>query len=98
MTPHKHAEVIRAYADGAQIQWRQTDEKPWQDIDGPSFSNVYQYRVKPKETIKLYRSVSLLDDDNNTISLWYEETANTANMVFFFEPDTLKFLGAEVLK
>jgi hypothetical protein len=46
-TPHKHAAVIHAYADGAVIQWRRNANDGWQDLRHPSFLEDYEYRSKP---------------------------------------------------
>lgn len=55
--PHKHAEVIKAWADGATIQVRVKPEHRWQDLDphwlAPCFAIDAEYRVKP-EPKKLY--------------------------------------------
>jgi len=47
--PHKHAALIKAWADGAEIQVL-TIGDTWQDISDPHW-NGEQYRIKPK-TIK----------------------------------------------
>lgn len=46
-TPHKHAEVIKAWADGATIQVRGLCSDPWEDIKSPSWWVGNEYRVKP---------------------------------------------------
>jgi len=52
--PRKHAEAIKAWADGAQIQQRYPDEDFWSDCDvsdssTPLFEATYiEFRVKPK--------------------------------------------------
>lgn len=52
--PHKHAEVIKAWADGAEIQRRApTDLYPeWIDIADPWWHGDWEYRVKPQPTKK----------------------------------------------
>ena len=56
--PHKHAELIKAWADGAEIQVKGgghfTDDPIWMDIEHPSWRDGIDYRIKPK-TIK-YRN------------------------------------------
>ncbi len=47
--PHKHAELIKAWADGAVIQCFSTAYNQWLDIDTPSWDNDTQYRIKPEE-------------------------------------------------
>jgi hypothetical protein len=48
--PHKHAEVIKAWADGAMVQLRTDAGMEWTDIKDPSFCEDYQYRIKPEST------------------------------------------------
>ena len=47
MKPHKHAEVIKAWADGAVIQFKE-DCGLWQDtsLTGPNWYECIEYRVK----------------------------------------------------
>lgn len=49
--PHKHADVIKAYADGFQIQYRTRESDPWSDWTiryCPAFNELHEYRVKPE--------------------------------------------------
>lgn len=54
--PHKHAELIKAWADGAEIQWlgdagrgrRATrNGEEWFDVSHPSWAEGTCYRIKP---------------------------------------------------
>jgi len=45
-TPHKHAETIKAWADGAEIECRDA-ESNWQPTGIPGWFDDVQYRVKP---------------------------------------------------
>lgn len=61
-TPHKHAEVIKAWADGAVVEARDTlniypESRKWHVVKYPAFSSTWEYRVKPPK--KWYR-VALL--------------------------------------
>ena len=63
MTPHKHCEVIKALAEGQEIQTRLDASVPWTDVvsDSPSFSPAFEYRIKPKTVkregwVNIYRS------------------------------------------
>lgn len=52
MAQHKHAELIKAWADGAVIQYRSPDDKNnwWMDFmrgSAPSWVEDMEYRVKP---------------------------------------------------
>lgn len=52
--PHKHAEIIKAWADGATIQWRRdwglwpTDWADWTPDVGPGWDSAVIFRVKPE--------------------------------------------------
>ena len=46
--PHKHAELIKAWADGATIEvWSPWGEE-WRDATTPSWDGSNKYRIKPK--------------------------------------------------
>jgi hypothetical protein len=46
---HKHADLIHAWADGAQIQWRDPkDDERWSDIKIPNWLEDCEYRIKPE--------------------------------------------------
>lgn len=48
--PHKHAEVIKAWADGAEIEFRcpLSSDLTWHDAPLPAWDPYYEYRVKPE--------------------------------------------------
>ena len=46
MTPRKHAELIKAWADGAEIQLLRSDGL-WTDIETPHWESSIIYRIKP---------------------------------------------------
>lgn len=50
-TPRKHAEVIKAWADGHTIQFRTDLDAPWTDVSSsqqhPQWLDDCEYRVKP---------------------------------------------------
>ena len=51
MKPHKHAEVIKAWADGHTIQYRNGTTNPyWTDmpICSPNWHEDVEYRIKPE--------------------------------------------------
>lgn len=45
--PHKHSELIKAWADGAAIQCKQIGVDEWVDIPDPSWDVCCEYRIKP---------------------------------------------------
>jgi hypothetical protein len=47
MKPHKHADIIKAWADGAEVQ--AYEGKKWVDVNDPSWVDTCEYRIKPDE-------------------------------------------------
>lgn len=53
----KHADLIHAWADGAQIQWLSVICGQWEDIDmnGKEWFEHYKYRIKPQpDVVKIF--------------------------------------------
>lgn len=53
-TPHKHAAVIKAWADGDKIQWKHPQATVWNDYPeecSPNWSPSVDYRVKKEPRI-----------------------------------------------
>ena len=50
MKPRKHAEVIKQWADGAEIEWFYCGK--WIITNPPFWLEERKYRVKPQEVIK----------------------------------------------
>lgn len=92
--PHKHAEVIKAWADGAEIQVRSTPVSPWVDTDNPPFIECFEYRTKPQQ-ISVLRHVSF--NSRQDLTKTFALDAEKCNIKFIFDRDG-KLLDAEVLK
>lgn len=83
-TPHIHAEIIKAWADGKQIQW-QDSVGTWRNVNEqhPIWCTDTAYRVKP-ETIR-YRVALFKDvDEGWTDSANSQETAVRCTSSRFF--------------
>jgi len=46
-TPHKHAALIHAWADGAEIEYRAAGSAIWMPMPTPQWSLIGDYRIKP---------------------------------------------------
>lgn len=44
---HKHADVIHAWAEGAEIEFKVQATGDWRKTDTPSWQEDYEYRIKP---------------------------------------------------
>ena len=67
-TRHKHADVIIAWANGAEIERRDTPTKNWRPAPTPGWYEDCEYRVKP---VKKYRVALIKGAD------YYTTTADT---------------------
>ncbi len=46
--PHKHAELIKEWKDGAEIEFFSGIDKEWKFASTPQWCEHKQYRIKPK--------------------------------------------------
>lgn len=51
-TPRKHAALIKAWADGAEIERFSNEFNCWVDCEYPLFSSDLEYRIKTENIIK----------------------------------------------
>lgn len=75
--PHKHAEVIKAWADGAIIQFRPQGTKwAWENCcnNNPNWLNNYEYRVKP-QTQKYRVGLFRINESHKTTCLFQQEAS-----------------------
>lgn len=50
--PHKHSEIIKAWADGAEIEFRNQDATTWTQINNrPRWFDTTEYRIKPNTVL-----------------------------------------------
>ena len=59
--PHKHAELIKAWADGAEIQFKFEHLAEWQTLnDVPRWDERIEYRIKPEPEPERSKDTELL--------------------------------------
>lgn len=51
---HKHAELIKAWADGAKIQFLHEYSEEWRTIDDPTWDVDIKFRIKPEPDKGIY--------------------------------------------
>jgi len=90
-TPHKHAELIHAWADGAEIE-SSFDGYVWGLIAEPGWHEDVGYRIKPEskpDTVWSYNAFEgyLVRCDSDS-----------ANLKLTFDGETGKLKSAEVLE
>lgn len=89
---HKHAELIKAWADGAEIEmknWQGEWVKAW---DNPQWKEDAEYRIKPElkpDVVQIWFA-----DSNNFPT---QRTMGEYNLKLIFDGKTGKLKNAEVL-
>lgn len=93
--PHKHASVIKAWADGAKIQVRvyNTD---WLDTPDPDWDVNRQYRIKPEPKPDKYTYIHATFNDAR-YSVTKEQTVFD-NIKITFDGETGKLKSVEIIK
>jgi hypothetical protein len=92
---HKHAELIKAWADGAKIEIKHPSNGSWWDANPPLWDLDYQYRIKPFLKPDWTKLV-LIETHNLHICRWDEDRHN-ANLRLTFDGETGKLKSAEVI-
>jgi hypothetical protein len=99
--PHKHAEVIKAWADGAEIEYLETmtsKEPYWANAPMPKWSEETMYRVKPepKPDVVYYGAFDLIG--STTIDSCFTKMNDEGDQIkLTFDGETRKLIKAEVL-
>lgn len=91
---HKHSKLIKAWADGAEIQVKHARLETWHDLDTPLWKDDRQYRIKPK-TLKL--NIELSEDQAEALfDLLNTSSEVTKNLRFVQKPfDSYKVFWRE---
>lgn len=95
---HKHAELIHAWAEGAEIQFKAEINEEWQDTPRPQWHYDFQYRIKPApkpDIVKLCRAI-VSANDGKFYAFSGDSVKPTLKLVFDGETGLPK--SAEVIK
>jgi len=93
---HKHSELIKLWADGAEIQY--LNESYWENCsdNNPKWNTDIEYRVKPEPKPDV---VEYLRVGRRTYSLTFEWSDSPhANLKLIYDGETGDLKGAEVIK
>lgn len=100
MKPRKHAELIKAWADGATI------ERLWNDYNGrvsswlidnePDWSEFEEYRIKSEPKPNWYRHYMVAKEGDGIYPRGTCETMN-ANLRLYFDGNTGMLINAELI-
>ena len=97
MKPHKHAELIKAWADGAEIEWRHFNEEVWWPAKTPSWNINCEYRIKPEPKSDVTETFYFNSDSTGYVS-GMKSDFEDANLRLTFDGETGELKSAEVLK
>ena len=95
-TPHKHAELIKAWADGAEIETRPYSDAGWFPLEEPHWHVEREYRIKtePKpDVVEKYKADAGLKYGCVRIAEHWEQD----NLKLTFDGATGKLKAAEVI-
>jgi len=91
---HKHADLIHAWADGAQIQCKSLEDDKWENVRTPSWCEHFFYRIKPelKPDVIYWTRVNKWKDAFTGLTT---SAGAFANVEFIFDGETgeLKSVG-----
>lgn len=99
MKPHKHAEIIKAWADGAEIEVLNKNIG-WNDVVTPFWRLDRTYRVKPEPKLDEIRYIAIenlarKDQSANLTTTLY--SYSNSNLRLTFDGETGKLKKAEVI-
>lgn len=92
---HKHAEIIKAWADGAQIEFFTSDEF-WEDTKHPQWHEDMEYRIKHKPDIAFYCETYF--DKKPVKTPMHPIWLTTDNLRLIYDGETGKLKKAEILE
>jgi hypothetical protein len=97
-TPRKHAELIKAWADGASIQVRLPSNQVWGDCQDPYWADDAEYRIKPEpKPDHVYYGVFDMDGSMHLESCFTKINDDGDQIKLTFDGETGKLKAAEVL-
>jgi hypothetical protein len=96
MKPHKHAELIKAWADGAQIQVK-AHKLVWEDRENPLWDTDSEYRIKPEPKPDVVKHFFVESHFWAGIRLSEASQLDTPVLSITFDGETGKLKSAEVI-
>jgi len=93
---HKHAELIIAWANGAQIQGKLLEDDKWEDVITPSWCEHFFYRVKPEPKPDIVHRTRIVIFEPYTDGVKFDY--GSQNIQLTFDGETFNLKSAEVIK
>lgn len=89
--PHKHKDLIIAYANGAEIEYYHPTDNEWYGISNPGWYEHIQYRIKPEPKPDVIKYV-FVEEKPSFCNIF-----NDNNLKLTFCGETGKLKSAEVI-
>jgi hypothetical protein len=92
MKPHKHAVLIKAWADGAEIEYKSKFLGTWHLFDGDKDAWVddYEYRIKPEPRPDIMVEVYLQYNTESGVEMWKNQGVKNVRLLFDWYTGELK--------
>ena len=94
---HKHADLIHAWAEGAEIEIYRSEDGAWRTQQHPLFSEHCEYRIKPTPKPDVVRYLSANKNTGYSSDL-YQRYPEAANLKLTFDGETGALKYSEVIK
>ena len=76
MKPHKWHKEIKAWADGAEIEFKELGKQEWNDDDDPEWCDPsFEFRIKPRE-YTYYTKVKISFKSQGIVNTEFDEMAS----------------------
>ena len=101
MKPHKHAKEIKAWADGAEIEWFDINWAEWRLTSSPNWDENSEYRIKPPAKPDVVWFMGFATDEGGCCYLsWHHFSIEhwQHQLKITIDGETGKTKSAEVLK
>jgi len=93
---HKHADLIHAWADGAEIQCKSHENDKWEDVRTPAWGEHFFYRIKPEPKPDIVHRTRIVIFEPYTDGVKFDY--GSANIQLTFDGETGDIKLAEVIK
>jgi hypothetical protein len=90
MKPHKHAEVIKAWADGATIE--RLCNYTWEEDLEPTWWPNFEYRIKPEPKPDIVKTIGLVIGYRGSLA-----SVEKDNLKLIYDGETGELKSAEVI-
>lgn len=90
--PHKHAELIKLWANGADIEYRYDGNAEWYLDESPNWdSDSYEFRIKPA------KPVDITQDKFVELNPCLDNAYNKPNVRYTFDGETKALKAVELI-